>query len=577
MIRKLLFTLAFLCLCAASSHAATITVQSTTISGFNGVASATYEVWVFSDSAWTDVGGFGHGAGSPNDKVFTQRITGLSYNNTTKVLTIPSVQLTSTTDALVNPNVRLRVWIMQVAGANATPIKPYPNTENGIKVPPTIASVSGCSPLGTCCVWLDLIYASQNLPPSPPPRFTYSDAQIDAKFSANAGVTSSRTINTTAPLTGGGNLASDLTVAMAKATALVDGYLAAADFTTFNNKLSSNGNGSSLTNLNASALASGTVADARLSGNVPLLNAAVNAFTGRLTSNVTPVFDLASGALSADFLISHASVSIGASKTFSAIRLGQSDGSSNTFTAGAGSVVSNIGSFARALSGSDATSNLYATVIQAENAGPGTVKSLHLLSSGVAGSTGALAAASFDVAPVTGQGPTFVIQVASSGVNNIARGLIFTTNGGNFDYGIDFVGYSTIPSYASAALRLSNNAVVAARAADNSANINLFKCNTSNEFEILTTALVLNQANPYIQVGSTAAGWLFQKVDSDNHWRMFKQGFGEVLALQGTNPSDGSTAMSLLVTKGGVTSLVQVGVGAADSGGTGKRALTVSN
>jgi hypothetical protein len=539
---------------------ATITISSITLQNWVDRRTSV-ELWVFANQNFLGSDGVPVLSGNPNNPVVVKKVT-CTNDTSAKTLAIPSFSLISTTDSLSNPNATYRAHFYTSQGAQIKPYEGY----GGFRLNSSLATVN----------WSDIFAFNQQ-------RIlvrddtTYTKMQIDSLLANQSGVPISRNVNTTAPLTGGGNLASDLTVAMAKATALVDGYLAAADFTTFNNKLSSNGNGSSLTNLNASALASGTVGDARLSGNVPLLNAAVNAFTGRLTSNVTPVFDLASGALSADFLISHASVSIGASKTFSAIRLGQSDGSSNTFTAGAGSVVSNIGSFARALSGSDATSNLYATVIQAENAGPGTVKSLHLLSSGVAGSTGALAAASFDVAPVTGQGPTFVIQVASSGVNNIARGLIFTTNGGNFDYGIDFVGYSTIPSYASAALRLSNNAVVAARAADNSANINLFKCNTSNEFEILTTALVLNQANPYIQVGSTAAGWLFQKVDSDNHWRMFKQGFGEVLALQGTNPSDGSTAMSLLVTKGGVTSLVQVGVGAADSGGTGKRALTVSN
>jgi hypothetical protein len=49
-------------------------------------------------------------------------------------------------------------------------------------------------------------------------------------------VPSSRLINTTAPLTGGGNLSSDRTIAIPKATASVDGYLFHTDWTTFNNK-----------------------------------------------------------------------------------------------------------------------------------------------------------------------------------------------------------------------------------------------------------------------------------------------------------------------------------------------------
>lgn len=274
----------------------------------------------------------------------------------------------------------------------------------------------------------------------------------------------------------------------------------------------------------------GKVADSALSSNIPLLNAA-NAFTGRMTASATPAFDLAAGALATDFLSSHSGAVIPANKTFSGIRLGQSDGSSNSFTIGAGSIVSNIGSFARALSGTHPTANLYATVVQAENAGPGTVKSLHVLSSGVAGSTGVLAAASFDVAPVSGQGATFAIQVASSGIDNLARGITYTTNGGNFDYGIDFVGYSTIPGYNSAVIRLPNNASIVARNAANNANLAVYKVNAADEIEFLQSKIVINQADPYVQVGSTAAGWLFQKVDADSRWRMFKQGLGEAFSL----------------------------------------------
>lgn len=49
-------------------------------------------------------------------------------------------------------------------------------------------------------------------------------------------VTDARTISTTAPLTGGGDLTANRTFAITKATASVDGYLASTDFTTFNGK-----------------------------------------------------------------------------------------------------------------------------------------------------------------------------------------------------------------------------------------------------------------------------------------------------------------------------------------------------
>jgi hypothetical protein len=46
-------------------------------------------------------------------------------------------------------------------------------------------------------------------------------------------VTDARSISTTAPLTGGGDLSANRTFAITKSTASVDGYLAATDFTTF--------------------------------------------------------------------------------------------------------------------------------------------------------------------------------------------------------------------------------------------------------------------------------------------------------------------------------------------------------
>lgn len=47
-----------------------------------------------------------------------------------------------------------------------------------------------------------------------------------------------RNINTTAPLTGGGNLTADRTLGITQATAGTDGYLTATDWTTFNAKMS---------------------------------------------------------------------------------------------------------------------------------------------------------------------------------------------------------------------------------------------------------------------------------------------------------------------------------------------------
>ena len=55
----------------------------------------------------------------------------------------------------------------------------------------------------------------------------------------NAKVSATRTISTTAPLTGGGDLSANRTLAMPAATTLVDGYLTSTDWNTFNNKQAS--------------------------------------------------------------------------------------------------------------------------------------------------------------------------------------------------------------------------------------------------------------------------------------------------------------------------------------------------
>ncbi len=59
-------------------------------------------------------------------------------------------------------------------------------------------------------------------------------ANLTADLAAKVATT--RNVNTTAPLTGGGNLGADVTVGMAVATTSANGYLASADWTTFNGK-----------------------------------------------------------------------------------------------------------------------------------------------------------------------------------------------------------------------------------------------------------------------------------------------------------------------------------------------------
>jgi hypothetical protein len=69
-----------------------------------------------------------------------------------------------------------------------------------------------------------------------------------------SGVTSSRTIATTAPLAGGGDLSADRTLTITQATTSTDGYLSSADWNTFNNKQAA---GSYITDLTGDVSASG--------------------------------------------------------------------------------------------------------------------------------------------------------------------------------------------------------------------------------------------------------------------------------------------------------------------------------
>ena len=88
-------------------------------------------------------------------------------------------------------------------------------------------------------------------------------------------VPTSRTISTTAPLTGGGDLSANRTIAIPAATTTVDGYLTSADWTIFNGKQAA---GNYITSLTGEATAAGPGAAA-----VTLNNASV---TGKVLTGV---------------------------------------------------------------------------------------------------------------------------------------------------------------------------------------------------------------------------------------------------------------------------------------------------
>lgn len=103
----------------------------------------------------------------------------------------------------------------------------------------------------------------------------------------NNKVATTRAINTTAPITGGGDLSADRTLAMAAATTSVNGYLTSTDWTTFNNKqaaitIGSLGSG----NANGLALSSGTLTlHAATSTQPGAVSTAAQIFAGDKTFN----------------------------------------------------------------------------------------------------------------------------------------------------------------------------------------------------------------------------------------------------------------------------------------------------
>lgn len=101
----------------------------------------------------------------------------------------------------------------------------------------------------------------------------------------NNKVSTTRAINTTAPLTGGGNLSADRTLSMPVATGSADGYLASTDWTTFNNKqqaitIGSPGSGTA----NGLVLSSGTLTAHLATASFPgLVSTAAQTFAGAKT------------------------------------------------------------------------------------------------------------------------------------------------------------------------------------------------------------------------------------------------------------------------------------------------------
>src|SRR5512143_2232237 len=93
-----------------------LTVVSVTIEGWQDRHAGSYELWIFSSDDWIDTNNIPHGAGNPQNRNWTQRITGLTVDSGAHTLTIPSFQLQPTRNAIRGASVRLTFWIAAVSG-----------------------------------------------------------------------------------------------------------------------------------------------------------------------------------------------------------------------------------------------------------------------------------------------------------------------------------------------------------------------------------------------------------------------------------------------------------------------------
>lgn len=172
MMKRLFLLIAFLFALSVSGRAATINIQSASVP--NWQSSAAPVLYVFYNETFTAADGTVVAAGSPNNLNVYKKVTCTLLSGT---VTIPAFTILSTRDGIDNKNARVSFYFYTTSGAKISAFGTYVD----LAIPSTIASTSGCSPVGTCATFSDLKIYNTGSPGLPPDEF-YTKTQVDGKL-----------------------------------------------------------------------------------------------------------------------------------------------------------------------------------------------------------------------------------------------------------------------------------------------------------------------------------------------------------------------------------------------------------
>lgn len=502
-----------------------ISVQQTTIQDWNSEDTVGLELWIFSNQSWIDSNGDPHGFGNPNNRVFTQRVPSVTNNTGTRELTVPAFSLVSTRDAIRGNQVRLFFWVMLINGASVRAIKQVPGTEAGLQIPATIISATITDPLFLSATLADLIVYNTTATPPPAQRFP-SFEDVQNMIEAAVGTANN-------PAGTGTELQyrnGDLFGAMPDTAVVLLPTDVVGD---------TNTGGAQLVHRPTFQYTNPTSFRSVGIGSRPIIGVT----TGGEGLFYTPFWLLFGSRL--------APIPAG------------TKGNPCGFEA-------NIFTNQTALDANEAGHPFGATI---EGHG-----GLPLYGTALSFKTDTVAAPirahNCNIEKDVAGGSQYGFYASSSGSQSPSAAY---SAGGTWDYGLDLANMLVNLGV----FRSANNApAFVSRNSANSGNVTILYLDNSDRI-VMGGNVTLPISDAFVQVGTGVDGYLFQKADTAGgvagRLRFFRQGFGEVMALNGANPSDGTTAATLLVTKGGVTSLQPVVLSAINVGGAGLRALCVAN